>query len=122
MDSRPVFSRAKAMRIARNLAAVTCLLAGALLQSASAGDALAGRAKAQALCANCHGEDGVAVLPGAANLSGQQKEYLREQLRAFRAGSRHNPQMSVVAKTLSDAQIEDLAEWYASIRITVEKP
>ena len=64
----------------------------------------------------------MAVLPGAANLSGQQKEYLREQLRAFRSGSRQNPQMSVVAKTLSDAQIEDLAEWYSSIRITVEKP
>jgi cytochrome c553 len=103
-------------------ARVPVLLFAALAQSATAGDAVAGRVKAQALCANCHGEDGVAVLPGAANLRGQQKEYLREQLRAFRSGSRHNPQMNVVAKTLSDAQIEDLAEWYSSMRITVEKP
>lgn len=64
----------------------------------------------------------MATLPGAANLAGQQKEYLLEQLRAFRAGSRVNPQMSVVAKTLSDAEIENLAEWYSSIQITVEKP
>ena len=64
----------------------------------------------------------MAVLPGAANLSGQQAEYLREQLRAFRTGSRSNPQMSVVAKVLSDADIENLAAWYSSIRIVVETP
>jgi cytochrome c553 len=83
----------------------------------------AGPAPAQAsICANCHGEDGIAVLPGAANLAGQQKEYLTEQLRAFRAGTRQNPQMSVVAKTLSDEEIEKLSDWYSSIRITVERP
>ena len=89
---------------------------------AAGGDAAAGRAKARALCQNCHGEEGIAVLPGAANLSGQQQEYLREQLRAFRSGSRVNPQMSVVAKALSDADIENLSEWYSSIRIVVERP
>ncbi len=95
----------------------------ALVPAAAAGaDPAAGRAKARALCQNCHGEDGVAVLPGAANLSGQQEEYLREQLRAFRSGSRANPQMSVVAKTLGDADIENLSAWYSSIRVVVEKP
>jgi len=108
------------LRIAGAL--VAGLVFGTVLQSASAGDAAAGRAKARALCENCHGEDGMAVLPGAANLSGQQKEYLREQLRAFRSGSRANPQMSVVAKPLTDPEIENLAEWYSSIRISVEKP
>jgi cytochrome c553 len=99
------------------------LAAASLLPVAAAGaDAAAGRAKARAVCGNCHGEDGVAVLPGAANLSGQQEEYLREQLRAFRSGSRKNPQMSVVAKTLSDADIENLSAWYSSIRVVVEKP
>ena len=80
------------------------------------------RAKVRSLCQNCHGEDGVAVLPGAANLSGQQKEYLIEQLRAFRSGRRQNPQMSVVAKTLTDQDIEELSDWYSSIRVTVERP
>ena len=74
------------------------------------------------MCANCHGEDGIAVVPGAANLAGQQKEYLIEQLRAFRVGTRQNAQMSVVAKPLTDQDIEELSDWYASIRITVEKP
>jgi len=97
-------------------------LSGSLIEPALAGDAVAGGAKARAACQNCHGEDGVAVLPGAANLSGQQKEYLREQLRAYRSGSRRNPQMSVVAKSLTDADIDNLAEWYSSIKITVEMP
>ncbi|MDA8110013.1 MAG: cytochrome c [Betaproteobacteria bacterium] len=95
---------------------------GPFIGPASAGDAAAGRAKVQALCQNCHGENGVAVLPGAANLSGQQKAYLVEQLRAFRSGTRQNPQMSVVAKTLTDADIENVAEWYSGIRIAVEMP
>lgn len=94
---------------------------GSLIDPALAGGA-AMPAKVETLCQNCHGEYGVAVLPGAANLSGQQKEYLREQLRAFRSGRRQNPQMSVVAKSLTDDDIESLAEWYSSIKITVEKP
>lgn len=97
-------------------------LSGSLLAPALAGDVAAGRAKAQTLCQNCHGVDGMAVLPGAANLSGQQKEYLREQLRGFRSGSRQNPQMSVIAKMLTDTDIENLSDWYSSIKVTVEVP
>ena len=97
-------------------------LSGSLIRPALAGDAAAARAKAQTLCENCHGKDGVALLPGAPNLSGQQKEYLVQQLRAYRSGSRQNAQMSVVAKTLTDADIENLADWYSSIKITVEMP
>ena len=111
------------MRGPSNVLLCLPLAAAMLLPTAAAGaDAAAGRAKARVLCENCHGQDGVAVLPGAANLSGQQEEYLREQLRAFRSGSRMNPQMSVVAKTLSDADIENLSAWYSSIRVVVEKP
>lgn len=87
-----------------------------------AADLAAGRAKSDMMCANCHGADGTATLPGAANLAGQQSEYLREQLRAFRSGARQNPQMSVVAKNLSDADIENLSGWYASIKVTVQLP
>jgi cytochrome c553 len=92
------------------------------LQSAWAGDVAAAKAKVQTICQICHGVDGVAVLPGAANLSGQQKEYLVTQLRAFRSGSRVEAQMSIVAKTLTDADIENLADWYAAIKVSVEMP
>ncbi|HEX4330492.1 MAG TPA: c-type cytochrome [Usitatibacter sp.] len=78
--------------------------------------------KARTLCQNCHGDNGVAVVPGAANLSGQQKEYLTRQLRAFRSGSRQDPQMNTVAKMLTDADIEALAEWYSAVKVVVEAP
>ena len=95
---------------------------GSLVAPALAGDAAAARARVLTLCQNCHGENGVAVLPGAANLSGQQKEYLQAQLRAYRSGSRRNDQMSIIAKTLTDDDIENLAEWYSAIKVTVEMP
>jgi len=79
-------------------------------------------AKVRTLCQTCHGENGVAVLPGAANLAGQQKEYLVQQLRAYRSGSRRSEQMSIIAKTLTDGEIENVAEWYSAIKVTVEVP
>lgn len=97
-------------------------LSACLTSTAWAGDLTAARAKVQILCQNCHGMDGVALIPGAANLSGQQREYLRAQLRAFRAGSRQEAQMNVVAKMLTDADIESLADWYSGIKVTVEVP
>lgn len=109
----------------RALLALSVLLgaaSGSLVAPARAGDAAAARPQVKALCQNCHGEDGVAVLPGAANLSGQQKGYLVQQLRAYRSGSRQDPQMSIVAKSLTDTDIENLAEWYSAIKVTVEMP
>lgn len=96
--------------------------AGASMVPARAGDAAAGRTKVHALCQTCHGEDGKATLVGAANLSGQQKEYLVAQLRAFRSGARRHEQMGIIAKSLTDADIENVAEWYSSVKVTVEMP
>jgi cytochrome c553 len=101
---------------------LTLVMAAGLQAPALAGDLAAGRSKAKTLCGNCHGLDGVALLPGAANLGGQPQEYLREQLRAFRDGRRQNPQMSFIAKPLSDADIDDVASWYAAIKVRFELP
>lgn len=89
---------------------------------AIAADMVAAREKVLALCQVCHGLDGVAILAEAANLSGQQYGYLVTQLRAYRSGARKDPQMSIVTKTLTDADIENLATWYSSIKVTVESP
>jgi len=82
----------------------------------------AGKAKAEATCQVCHGIDGMALVPLVANLSGQQKDYLIVQLDAFRAGKRQHEQMSIIAKMLTDEDIENVAEWYSSIKITIELP
>ena len=87
-----------------------------------ADDAAEGRAKADAACALCHGPNGVASMPGAPNLAGQQAIYLSEQLKNYRSGKRQHEVMSYIAKPLTDAEIAQLAVWYSSIKVSVEAP
>ena len=84
-------------------------------------DVPAGRVKAR-MCAVCHGEFGISVLPDAPNLAGQPEIYLVEQLKAYRSGKRSSEIMSVIAKPLTDAEIADLAAWFASIAIEAKPP
>ncbi|WP_029354209.1 cytochrome c [Bosea sp. 117] len=99
------------------------LFAAAILYClpAQAGDAAAGKAKASAQCAVCHGANGMAQLPTAPNLAGQNELYMVKALEEFRGGVRQNEMMTVVAKDLSDADIANLAAWYASIEISVKE-
>jgi cytochrome c553 len=98
------------------------LLAGMMLSSpALAADAQSGRAKAGA-CALCHGQSGISTLPEAPHLAGQPAIYVEEQLRSYRSGKRQNEVMNVVAKPLSDADIADLAAWFAAIRVEATPP
>jgi cytochrome c553 len=67
-------------------------------------------------CSACHGERGVSANADWPNLAGQKKNYLIEQLKAFRSGARDNPLMSPVAKTLSDRDIDRLAEYFSQLK------
>jgi cytochrome c553 len=95
-------------------ASLGCALLMASAASHAAGDAKAGRAKASA-CAACHGIDGMSKLPEAPNLAGQTEEYLVKALNDFRSGARQNEMMSMMAKTLSDADVANLAAYYHSL-------
>jgi cytochrome c553 len=82
--------------------------------SALAHDEGAGRKKAEATCAACHGPMGdKPVAPDMPRLAGQQYEYLIQALTAYRNGSRQNPIMSAMAQPLTEKDIHDLA-WYFS--------
>ncbi len=97
------------------------LLLGAMVLpggAAQARDPVAGKARA-GMCATCHGPLGLSQLPNAPNLAGQPAIYLVEQLKNYRSGKRQNEVMSVMAKSLTDQEIDDLAAWYASIQISV---
>ena len=104
------------------LAVVLIPATGSVGNQAISGELMAGKAKAEAACQVCHGLDGRAVVPMAANLSGQQKQYIIAQLEAYRSGQRRHEQMSIIAKMLNDDDIENVAEWYSSIKITIEMP
>jgi cytochrome c553 len=88
---------------------------------AQAADAAAGKEKAKK-CQTCHGIDGAAKQPHVPNIGGESDIYLIKQLKAFRSGERQDPQMSIMAKPLTDEDIADLAAWYSSIKFTVAMP
>ena len=68
-----------------------------------------------AQCAQCHGTDGRA-LPGAEvpGLAGLPANYLTEQMKAFRSGSRTSSVMQQLAKGFNDVQIDQLARYFAA--------
>ena len=109
----------KAAMLVVHLFASVCLLV-ASDSVCSAGDGKAGRAKAL-MCQACHGLDGLSKTPDAPNIAGQTEPYLVAQLQAYKSGARKNDAMSVVAPSLSDKDIEDLAAYFSAIEINVVK-
>ena len=73
-------------------------------------------------CQTCHGLNGIAQIPIAPNIAGESQIYLERQLKRFRDGQREHEMMTVVARNLTDSEIEDLAAWYESIQITATLP
>jgi cytochrome c553 len=106
----------------RHLSLLAALaLAAGFSAGAQAADVKAGQARSAA-CAVCHGPQGLSMQPAVPHLAGQPEIYLIEQLKAYRSGKRANEVMGVIAKPLTDAEIENLAAWYASITLRVEMP
>lgn len=65
-------------------------------------------------CISCHG--GVDQKLGAPWLEGLPKNYIVEQLNAFKSGSRHNDsqaQMRNMVRTITSAEIDEAASFYA---------
>lgn len=100
--------------VARMLCAALLLAGVALPATAQDAKALQVRSLA-ATCANCHGTHGRAV-EGAAvpGLAGMPAAYLVEQLKAFKAGTRPATVMHQLAKGYSDAQVDQIAAYYAA--------
>lgn len=89
-------------------------LAMFVVGNANAGDVAAGKAKS-AICASCHGLDGKSKVPIYPHLAGQQEQYLYIQLKNFKSGERSNQIMGPMTQGLSDADLSNLAAYYASL-------
>lgn len=90
------------------------LLLTLCIMPARAADINAGKSKA-AVCAGCHGSAGVSNNPMWPTLAGQSSAYLEKQLKNFKAGLRENSTMNAIAKDLSDADMQNLAAYFASL-------
>ncbi|WP_124705590.1 c-type cytochrome [Sulfuriferula multivorans] len=111
------------MTFARNPAVEIGLL---LLLAGQAGvshaDVKAGEAIAKSgtgnisACMLCHGLNGEGRPPaGFPRLAGQNRDYLVKQLKDFKAKLRTNPLMRPIASALNTAQMNDVADYYASL-------
>lgn len=84
----------------------------------AAGDVAAGKAKS-AVCAACHGADGISAAPIYPNLKGQKEAYIVSSLKAYKAGQRKGGMSAIMAPqtmALSDADMANLAAYYASLK------
>lgn len=90
------------------------MLCGLLLASAAwGGDADAGAAKA-IVCIACHGEGGSKPIADYPIIGGQTEQYLLYSLKAYKNGTRPNPIMVAQLAALSEADLADLAAYFAA--------
>lgn len=97
--------------------ALTVLLSCMSTAVLAAGNPVAGQQKA-AVCGACHGGDGnnapeIYTALKAPKLAGQIPEYIAKSLHDFKAGRRSNETMSPQAQAVSEADIADLAAYFA---------
>jgi cytochrome c553 len=76
-------------------------------------DLAKGQATSANVCAACHTNDGSRGSPANPILQGQHPEYLVKQLTEFKSGKRSNPIMSGMAAPLSEADMKNVAAYYA---------
>jgi cytochrome c553 len=82
-------------------------------QRLGSGDPVAGKSKST-LCQGCHGEDGLSVENLIPHLAGQYSGYIEKELRNFQSGVRKHQIMSVMAKTINNADLADIGAYFAS--------
>jgi len=89
--------------------------------AAPPGDPLLGREKADTeRCLECHGAptEGQGFSTGTdgkfARLGGQQYEYIVKQVQDFRSGKRKHEFMQMMARGISDADLADIAAYFAA--------
>lgn len=94
--------------------AAAALLAAAQGAQAQTGNAKLGLQKAVS-CQACHGLDGLAKLPDAPNLAGQNAVYFVKTMKDYQTGARKDERMSVAVKGLTPDDLEDLAAYYGGL-------
>lgn len=109
--------------------ALTAISAGCTTESTSRnlGDpSVHGKTLAEQVCSDCHGVTGDSINPTFPRLAGQQKWYLIAELKEFRGHHRLDPEgfeyMWGISRSLTDAQIKELATYYAAQKPGAGKP
>ena len=94
--------------------ACTGMVSHAAEPATSAPDPAKGAALSASVCAACHTNDGSRGVAANPIIQGQHPDYLVKQLTEFKAGKRENPVMKAMAAPLSEADMRNVAAFYAS--------
>lgn len=78
------------------------------------GDVAAGKTESTT-CSACHGEAGISVVPMFPKLAGQHAEYTYWRLVEIKREARVDSPMTPLVANLDDAQMRNMAAWYASL-------
>ena len=98
------------------------LLAASLVVAFSAqsygADIAKGKAKADTICASCHGKEGMSTNPMYPHLAGQGAKYMEKQIKDFKAGKRTNDNnlMKAMVTPLTDDDIANVSAFYESLK------
>lgn len=95
--------------------AAFAMLAAGLALPAWGQDPVAARGLVSA-CFTCHGTDGRSVGGIPPSIAGQDRNYLLQQMRDFKAGKRPATIMHQQAKGYTDAQLESIASYFSSMK------
>jgi cytochrome subunit of sulfide dehydrogenase len=92
-----------------------CGLVGSLVANAQESKEALYTKSLAATCANCHGTNGKVVSGSpVAGLAGLPADYIVSQMKAFKSGARPATVMHQLAKGFSDAQIDQMAAYFAA--------
>jgi len=98
------------------LALLACALAGNVFAAEESGAAPGKSVQDLAKpCAACHAADGNGTAAQYPRLAGQYHDYLERAMHEYKTGDRQNAIMAGFVKTLSDADIDALARYFADM-------
>ena len=101
----------KRMQCAAILVASLGLATGA----AFAADAAAGKAKAGS-CGGCHGANGEGKGPAGPAIAGMAADKFVAAMKDYKSGKKANAPMKGITASMSDADMDNLAAHYASLK------
>jgi cytochrome c553 len=99
---------------------IAVYLAGTVLKTNPAATAADAPAKVTELCVACHGKDGVGITVEYPSIGGQHADYLLRTLQEYKRGGRKNAIMPPFVQTLTDADLKQIADYYAAQRPALE--
>jgi cytochrome c553 len=100
------------MRVALMGALSITMICGSVAHAADPADAIK---ETVATCGGCHGENGISQTENVPSLAGQPDQFIQWQLVYFRAGSRKNELMQPLVGEISNGDVRNLGDYFASL-------